>query len=207
MVPGCVCFSSHGSQAPVRCLWGLGLVALQPVGFSQTRDLTCIPCTDWWILNHWTTREFFLFLFLCMERGRSLVLLKSSMWRSWCHLRTLTSSPPWTALRAHCLGAAVDDGLWAAITFVYWHASEIIVSKGKCRSRWQVELRENVYRVPARCTCSLGYTSEAGKALFHQNLFRLVILLLELSDGFLVKSSLNNYSKSVQQKNPLLISV
>ena len=86
-------------------------------------------------------------------------------------------------------------------------ASEIIVSKGKCRRRWQVELRENVYQVPARCTCSLGYTSEAGKALFHQNLFRLVILLLELSDGFLVKSSLNNYSKSVQQKNPLLISV
>lgn len=85
-------------------------------------------------------------------------------------------------------------------------ASEIFVPKGKCRRRRQVELTETVYWVPGRCTCSLGYTSEAGKALFHQNLFRLVILLLELSEGFLVNSSWNNNSKSVQQKTPLLIS-
>lgn len=80
-------------------------------------------------------------------------------------------------------------------------ASEIFVPKGKCRRRRQVELTETVYWVPGRCTCSLGYTSEAGEALFHQNLFRLVILLLELSEGFLVNSSWNNNSKSVQQ-NP-----
>lgn len=84
--------------------------------------------------------------------------------------------------------------------------SEIFVPKKKHRRRLQVELRENVYRVPARCTCSLGYRSVAGKTLFHQNLFRLMIFFLRLSEGFLVKSSLNNNSKSVQQENPLLIS-
>ena len=74
-----MCFSSHGSQAPVRCLWGLGLVALQPVGFSQTRDLTCIPCTDWWILNHWTTREFFLSFFFFS------VWKEAGVWSYWSH--------------------------------------------------------------------------------------------------------------------------
>ena len=66
-----------------------------------------------------------------------------------------------------------------------------------------MELRENVYQVPARCTCSLGYTSEAGKALFHQNLFRLMNLLLELSESFLVKFSLNKILSQFS-KNPTL---
>lgn len=39
-----------------------------------------------------------------------------------------------------------------------------------------------------------------------QNLFRLMNLLLELSESFLIKISLNKNSKSVQREIPLLIS-
>ena len=35
----------------------MGLVALQHVGYSQTRDRTCVPCIGRWILHHWTNRE------------------------------------------------------------------------------------------------------------------------------------------------------
>ena len=35
----------------------MGLVALQHVGSSQTRDQTGVPCIGRWILNHWTTRQ------------------------------------------------------------------------------------------------------------------------------------------------------
>ena len=35
----------------------MGLVALQPVGSSQTRDQTRVPHVGRQILNHWTTRE------------------------------------------------------------------------------------------------------------------------------------------------------
>ena len=35
-------------------LWSTGLVTLQPVGFSWTRDWTHIPWTGKWILNDWT---------------------------------------------------------------------------------------------------------------------------------------------------------
>ena len=38
----------------LRCT---GLVALQHVGSSQTRDQTCVTCIGWQILNHWATRE------------------------------------------------------------------------------------------------------------------------------------------------------
>ena len=38
-------------------LWCTGLVALQHVECSWTRDPTCIPCIGIQILNHWTTRE------------------------------------------------------------------------------------------------------------------------------------------------------
>ena len=35
----------------------MGLVALQHVGSSQTRDQTRVPCIGRWILNHCATRE------------------------------------------------------------------------------------------------------------------------------------------------------
>ena len=49
-----------GLQQP----WLMGLVALQHVRSSWIRDQTCVPCTGRQILNHWTTREVPLCLFL-----------------------------------------------------------------------------------------------------------------------------------------------
>ena len=50
---------SCGSQA-LECMlssWRTGLVALQHVGSSRTRDLAPVPCIGRRILNHSTTRE------------------------------------------------------------------------------------------------------------------------------------------------------
>ena len=44
---------AHGLQQ----LRNMGLVALQCVGSSWTRNRTCVPCIDRWMLNHWTTEE------------------------------------------------------------------------------------------------------------------------------------------------------
>ena len=38
-------------------LWRMGLVALQHVDSSSSRDQTCVTCIGRLILNHWTTRE------------------------------------------------------------------------------------------------------------------------------------------------------
>ena len=38
-------------------LWSVGLVVLQYVGSSWTKDQTGVPCIARWILNHRTTRE------------------------------------------------------------------------------------------------------------------------------------------------------
>ena len=38
-------------------LWHMGLVALQHVGSSQTRDWTCVSCAGRWIPYYWATRE------------------------------------------------------------------------------------------------------------------------------------------------------
>ena len=46
-------FSSCSTWA--QQLWRMGLVALQYVEFSWTRDLTHVPCISRQILNHWTT--------------------------------------------------------------------------------------------------------------------------------------------------------
>ena len=48
-------FNSCGAWA--QQLQHMGLVAWQHVEFSQTRDRTCLPCTDMWILTHRATRE------------------------------------------------------------------------------------------------------------------------------------------------------
>ena len=54
---GSSCFSSMGSQAQAQQLWGTGLVAPQHMESSRTGDRTRVPCIGSWILNHWTTRE------------------------------------------------------------------------------------------------------------------------------------------------------
>ena len=48
-------FSNCGMQA--QQLWCKGLVAPRHVGFSRTRDRTCVPCIGRQILNHCATRE------------------------------------------------------------------------------------------------------------------------------------------------------
>ena len=49
----------------------MGLVALQHVGSSWTRDQTHIPCTDMQIFNLWTTREVSQMTLLNLTRGFS----------------------------------------------------------------------------------------------------------------------------------------
>ena len=74
--PGCVGFSSYGTQAQWLLCMGFsvsrfqqlllsstGLVALQWVKFAQTRDRTHVPMGRR-ILNHWTTREVHNFFLL-----------------------------------------------------------------------------------------------------------------------------------------------
>ena len=56
---------SMGSKAHRRqYLWRTGLVALQHVGSSWTRDRTCDSCIGRWILYHWATRAAPLPVFL-----------------------------------------------------------------------------------------------------------------------------------------------
>ena len=54
-------FGLLGSRAQAQQLWCTGLVALQQVESSQTRDRTRVPCIGWRILNHQTTREVLYF--------------------------------------------------------------------------------------------------------------------------------------------------
>ena len=53
-------FSGCGTGA--HYLWLEGLVALQHVESSQTRDRTCVPCVGRRILTHSATREVLCFL-------------------------------------------------------------------------------------------------------------------------------------------------
>ena len=49
---------STGSRARgLQYLWHMGLVALQHVASSQTRDQTCVSCIGRRILNQWAMRE------------------------------------------------------------------------------------------------------------------------------------------------------
>ena len=48
-------FSSCYIQA--QKLWLMGLVGPMHGESTQTRDQTCVPSIDRWILNHWTTRK------------------------------------------------------------------------------------------------------------------------------------------------------
>ena len=56
-----------GSRAQTRKSWRTGLVALQHVGSSCTRDDTRVSCISRWILHHLATWEALLFLsFICL---------------------------------------------------------------------------------------------------------------------------------------------
>ena len=58
LIAGASPVAAHG-------LWGTWASVVVHVGFiapwfvetSWTRDQTHVPCTGWWILNHWITRE------------------------------------------------------------------------------------------------------------------------------------------------------
>ena len=55
-------WASHCSEfsccrAHAQYLWCSGLVALQHVGSSQTRDRTPVPCAGTQMLHHWATRR------------------------------------------------------------------------------------------------------------------------------------------------------
>ena len=58
-------FSGCGTGA--HYLWLEGLVALQHVESSQTRDRTCVPCVGRRILTHSATREVLCFLRNCQN--------------------------------------------------------------------------------------------------------------------------------------------
>ena len=47
----------------LQWLWCVGLVALQNMESSQTRDGTHVPCIGRWTLNHWITREVLSLIF------------------------------------------------------------------------------------------------------------------------------------------------
>ena len=53
----CSGFSSRRAQA----LGHVGLAALMYVGSSRTRDQTRVPCTGRHILNHYTTKDTFIY--------------------------------------------------------------------------------------------------------------------------------------------------
>ena len=69
LLPWLFLLGNMGSRArgPSRCctwaqeLWCAGLVALQHVGSSWTRDRTCVSFIGRQILNHWTTRQVCLY--------------------------------------------------------------------------------------------------------------------------------------------------
>ena len=55
-----------GSRAQAQQFWCTGLAAPRHVGFSQTRDQTCVPHIGRWIPTHCTIREVLL---INLERG------------------------------------------------------------------------------------------------------------------------------------------
>ena len=77
---------STGSKAHrLQYLWRTGLVALQHVGSSWTRDRTCDSCIDRWILYHWAVREAPLpvFLMIAVLVGVQWYLIVVLIFTSW----------------------------------------------------------------------------------------------------------------------------
>ena len=57
----------------------MGLFVFQHMGSSQTRDWTCVPCIGKWILNHWTTREVWLYAYLSTSTTTSFLMASLCM--------------------------------------------------------------------------------------------------------------------------------
>ena len=51
-----------GGLSPLQ---SMGLIAVRHVESSQTRDRICVPCIGRLLLNHWTTREVLVWVFVC----------------------------------------------------------------------------------------------------------------------------------------------
>ena len=100
---------STGLRAQAQQLWHMGLVALQHVGSSWTRDWTCRPCLDRQILNHWTTRQVLFdifFLYACMY-AKSLQSCPTL-----CN--PMDSSPPGSSVHGILQARIVE---WVTISF------------------------------------------------------------------------------------------
>ena len=120
----------------------MGLVAIQHVGSSWTKDPTCIPCANRWILSHWTSREVPSHAFLCMER----------VWTYWSHpydihlnyfrktscLLLLELPSGQTILREGELQSIM--AFWLQHPLFTKVASDILVPKEKLKRRLEVEL-------------------------------------------------------------------
>jgi len=57
VVPRLLLLQSTGSRVQAQHLWCMGMHALWHVGSSQTRDRTCVPCTERQTLIHYTVRQ------------------------------------------------------------------------------------------------------------------------------------------------------
>ena len=57
VLPRLLLLQSTGSRVQAQHLWCMGMDALWHVGSSQTRDRTCVPCTERQILIHHTVRQ------------------------------------------------------------------------------------------------------------------------------------------------------
>ena len=84
-------------------------------------------------------------------------------------------------------------------------ATEIFVPKEKLRRRPQVKLRMSIESPLDEPVHWVTEVKQGKHSLFDQNFCRLMDLLLELSESFLVEISLNKNSKSIQQEIPLLL--
>ena len=95
--------------------WAMGLVALQHVESTPTRDETHMPCIDRWILNHRTTREVlphsllfptFLALLECLFFQLNVKIVAVQLLS-----RVRPCVTPWTAARQASLSFTISRSL------------------------------------------------------------------------------------------------
>ena len=99
-----------GSRAQAQQLWHRGLVALQHVMSSQTKDQTRVSCIGWQILCRWATREALIMVFICI----SLVINDAEYF--FRHLLDI-----WTISSEKCLFKSLAHFKnWVVCLFSYW---------------------------------------------------------------------------------------
>ena len=90
------------------------------MGSSQTRDCTCVPCIGKWILNHWTTREVWLYVYLSTSTTTSFLMASLCMVHSF-HIQFICNFGsefcPWraslVAQRLKRLPAILETQVWS----------------------------------------------------------------------------------------------